>query len=234
MRCEIETEFEIGEYMKEMKLSIEMGFMELHHFGASRVKVMQSASKRLTLKNCVGASTRHAVFFDGIITEIFTRHMVCLENMTEFSSVITCDGHDICMVAHCPEDNTLTAINITRNRDVKLGDEVVAFGYGDTAMVWRGFASGIVDTDDGNHTHWNGTSPRRSGDFIMQSSQHSGMSGAAVSNGCGYTGMARAVILSELSIPFAVVSPVSTIQECISKNKEQIASNAACFNKIVD
>eukprot|EP01035_Chromulina_nebulosa_P046751 gene46751-63333_t len=92
------------------------------------------------------------------------------------------------------------ALNISENTVPYLGDEVVAFGYGSTAKVWRGYVSDIVKFgNDSLATHFSLLGKITTGEYLIQSAQHPGMSGSVIANGYGYVGMAHAVQQDELN-----------------------------------
>ncbi len=80
------------------------------------------------------------------------------------------------------------------------------------AKVWEGTISDVYRnlTPPSKATHWSKVAERTDGEFIVQSAQHEGMSGSAVSNGCGYLGMAH-IVVTENFAAFAGIIPAKQI-----------------------
>lgn len=121
------------------------------------------------------------------------------------------------IIAQCP--STKAVLDISVSTTPMLGDSVVAFGFGDTADVWVGPISKLDSKEgDFSYDHWTGKDAKiTSGEYLVQSAQHMGMSGAATSNGCGYLGMAHAVKLADSGLGvFASIIAAKDIQAFIS------------------
>ena len=126
------------------------------------------------------------------------------------------ETHDIAVVATCPVPG-MKALNITQMADIKLGDDVILFGHGDTANVWKGVLSGYANNDCGPATPWHGNMSICRGERLVQSYQHSGLGGAPVANGCGLTGMAHGFPSTSSGAVFAAVIGAKVIQALVSK-----------------
>jgi len=111
------------------------------------------------------------------------------------------------------------------------------------AKVMEGTISGLIskpkDTSESkptpspvNATHWSLTANILEGEFIIQSAQHVGISGAAVSNGCGYLGMLHAV-WSEGFAVFAAIVPAAAIMsfldDIIRENPHKLKTASQCY-----
>jgi hypothetical protein len=231
---EIKGVKEILGALQDQNEKIVKGFSTLHNFGSDRVTTLEKISAPIELSSfgCVGYGTKHNVYFEGTYAQLFAPQFVCKDRSRIDGNIITCPGHDIGIIATCPESNR-TVLNISRSTTVSLGHEVVAFGFGKLAKSWGGMVSDVVQNDQtiSEHEHWSGVSGVRPGDFIVQG-VHVGMSGSPVSNGCGYTGMAIAEHRKD-HISYAIVSPVSTIHDCLRLHKEKLPTKCE-GNKIIE
>jgi hypothetical protein len=196
----------------------------LHDFPKEKVKVLQSVTDRATIFGCNGALTRHAVFFQGKVADIFPIHFDCIDPATNtpryvgnFTNVFASPKYDLAVSTSCP--NTTHALDISRYVVPDLGDEVLCFGFGN--IVWRGFISKKITS--ANPTECNGTVPWTNattmcdGEYLVQAHQHRGLSGSAVANSCGYTGMAHTTVTDNMTTGFAGVIGAAAIIELISE-----------------
>ena len=129
---------------------------------------------------------------------------------------MTHPNKDLGIITECPI--TKDALNISAFTIPMLGDSVISYGFGDLAKVWEGTISDVFyDSKEdplANH-HWTNKSVVRiNGEYIIQSAQHTGQSGSAVSNGCGYLGMAHIVVNENFAV-FAGIIPATHIIEFI-------------------
>jgi hypothetical protein len=232
----MEMKMEIKEMkmeMKEMQMEIQRGFSDLHNFGSSRVKVAAGATEPIHFEypysDCPGVGTRHLVYNSGFFAQIFTPHFFCTKPPSH-ETIIACEQADIGLLAMCPNGH-INAINITEEVSVILGDEVIAYGLGSIAKMWKGYISNVVTEDScASHRHWNGTSCNQPGDLMVQGMQDESMSGGPVINGCGYVGMAVNVVKNELA-SFASVAAAANIRKCMTAHQSVLRSD--CRNKIV-
>ena len=209
--------------IREMKGDIIEGFRGVHNLGRDRVEVAIKVTRKLSMKNfnCTGSLTRHAFKFNGYVGELMTPHTNCdganASQLNDRNNLIFLHPtKDLGIISQCP--STEAVLDISVSTIPKLGDNVVAFGFGDTAEVWTGPMSKIIPTkDDVLMNHWTGTGNIiTSGEYLVQSAQHHGMSGAATSNGCGYLGMAHAVNIADMGLGvFASIIPAKDIQAFI-------------------
>ena len=215
------------------------GFSRIHSFGRDRISTLRKATHRLNLPNfCNGSLTRHTVYFGGLLAEVFSPHFDCssdfdLENI--LLNVITHDHYDLALITGCP--TTEYAINITNLADPQLGDSVVSFGYGETAKAWSGTISDVEHPGELEQVvHWQGGTNAKVSfiEYIAQSAQHFGMSGAAVVNGCGYLGMTH-IVLQSGSANFAAIVPGFVIADLMLEHAYRLSNVSQCTSlKIVD
>jgi hypothetical protein len=198
---------EIKSSQENMKKSIEISQEEI-----KGVKEILGALRDQNEKIVKGFSTLHNFGSDRVTT------------LEKISAPI---------VANCPVSKDQKVLDISRITNVNVGDEVVAYGFGHLAKAWKGI---VCDKQVQNTVtlqwsgeQWSGGSGVRPGDFIVQGNQHVGMSGGPVSNGCGYVGMAT-IRLQDGFNSYAIVSPVSTIHECLRFHKEKLPT--FCINEI--
>ena len=85
------------------------------------------------------------------------------------------------------------ALNVNTYAEPQLGDDILAYGFGDTANVWKGTLAGIqAKGNDSAAVHWEELPKVGTGEYIVQAAQHQGQSGGPAVNGCGYVGLAHA------------------------------------------
>ena len=180
------------------------------------------------------SGTRHTVVYKGKVATVFTPHADCLNSHafspTNNGNYILDDIFDLAIDIRC--SNTSAALDISSVYEPSLGDEIITFGYGDTALVWQGVVSARVKNKCVSPAmHWgNGTVRFCSGEIIAQGHQHAGMSGAPVLNGCGYVGVAHAVN-DKTNAPdanFAVIIPAYAVTRLIKKNLDRLPTLADC------
>jgi hypothetical protein len=176
------------------------------------------------------SGTRHTVVYEGRVASVFTPHSDC-RNSHAFSptnngNYILDDMLDLAIDIRC--SNTSAALDISSVYEPSLGDEIITFGYGDTALVWQGVVSARAkEICVGPATHWGNGSVRACKDeIIAQGHQHAGMSGGPVLNGCGYVGMAHA--MTNTYSNFAYIIPAYDVTRLIKKNVGRLPTLADC------
>jgi len=202
--------------LKNVEKNMKNGFIGIHNFGRDRVDAAMKFTQRFDLKQlaCDGVETRHAFFYSGFVGEIISPHLNCSganESMIALrdSLIITHPNMDLGIITECPSKEHV--LDIAEFTDPKLGDRVISFGYGDLAKVWDGTVSDVFETPNISYpSHWTKSAERINGEYIVQSAQHGGQSGAAVSNGCGCLGMAH-IVVSENFTVFAGIIPAQQI-----------------------
>jgi hypothetical protein len=225
-----------------LKTITQEGFRGIHNIGRDRVSIAKQVTNLLLLSlvGCSGSFTRHAFIFNDYVGELFTPHADCT-NATQDQLRMRDDlfllhpTKDVGIIAQCPSKDAVLDISISTIP--QLGDNVIAFGFGDTASVWTGPISKLVENkDDPFNGHWAGTSVTNitSGEYLVQSAQHLGMSGAATSNGCGYLGMAHAVDVADLGLGyFSAIISAKDIQtfilDMIVMNPHKLKRYKDCF-----
>jgi chaperonin cofactor prefoldin len=217
----------------DLKTYFTTAFSDSHFFNRNRVEMMQNVSEQFVFcpKN---SGTRHTVVYDGRVATVFTPHLDCLNSHafspTNNGNYILDDMYDLAIDIRC--SNTSAALDISSVYEPSLGDEIITFGYGDTALVWQGVVSARVKNKCVSPAiHWgNGTVRFCSGEIVAQGHQHAGMSGAPVLNGCGYVGVAHAVN-DKTNAPdanFAVIVPAYDVIRLIKKNLGRLPTLADC------
>jgi hypothetical protein len=201
---------------------VRAGFTGVHEFDRKRVEALKSSTNNINFNNketCnKGSATIFSVYYRGKIARVFAPHFNC-SGVNPFPDFIfTDDFHDLAVGSQCPTPGT-HAINITSSSNIKLGDDVILYGVGDTANVWKGVLSGLYHNQNNCElaTPWHGNGSVCNGEFLFQSHQHNGLSGSPVSNGCGFVGMAHAIQLSSSGAVFAAVIGWAVIIKLIEK-----------------
>ena len=200
--------------------NLKLEFTSLHNFGRERAAILERASSRINFDkyNCTGSATRHAFYLNGKVGQFFAPHFICStgfeENLPEDISngIITHPYYDVGIILQCPVSKS--AVNISSYTVAKLGDDVISYGFGDIAESWKGSISSEGYTSSEHELykshHWSGSANIGSGEVIIQAFQQEGMSGAAVSNGCGYLGMSHAVRVGSFA-SFASIIPAEIL-----------------------
>ena len=217
----------------DLKTYFTTAFSDSHFFNRNRVEMMGNVSEQFVFcqKN---SGTRHTVVYEGKVATVFTPHADCLNSHafspTNNGNYILDDMYDLAIDIRC--SNTSAALDISSVYEPSLGDEIITFGYGDTALVWQGVVSARVKNECVSPAiHWgNGTVRFCRGEIVAQGHQHAGMSGAPVLNGCGYVGVAHAVN-DKTNAPhanFAVIVPAYDVTRLIKKNLGRLPTLADC------
>ena len=210
--------------LKELMIE---SFRNTHFFGRSKVKVLKKSTGLVT-SPCGHHATYHTVYYNGYVVALFTPHMEC---STTFENVISHPYYDLAILL---DRKYLLpyAIDISIGASPELGDDVIAYGHGDRAKIWVGTISDLIEKDECDNTlakHFNGSTRICAGEWVIQAHQHPGMSGAAVANGCGYLGIAHAVLTfnnpNAVTANFASVIGIKTIQQFISENKDKLVKH---------
>ncbi len=160
---------------------------------------------------------------------MFTPHFNCSGYSPYPNDIIVHEKLDLAIIPFCPEAEQTRAINITKAPDIRLGDDVVLYGHGEIAHVWKGVLSGYSKGKCGLATPWYGNGSNCEGEFLVQSYQHNGLSGSPVSNGCGLIGMAHAFPSSSSGAIFAAVIGVKFIREMMSKFYHRLSNIEDCL-----
>ena len=140
--------------------------------------------------------------------------------------------YDLALDTTC-DPNSHFALDISHIATPQLGDELIAFGYGNDAHVWQGTVSlfeSHMDCSAHPAMHWTGETRVCNGEIMAQGHQHEGMSRAPVLNGCGYIGMAhcaRKPSSSQLA-NFAGIIPAAAIQAFIEKHLSKLHTLEVC------
>jgi hypothetical protein len=217
----------------DLKTYFTTAFSDSHFFNRNRVEMMRNVTEQFVFCPEI-YGTRHTVVYEGRVATVFTPHADCLNSHafspTNNGNYILDDMYDLAIDIRC--SNTSAALDISSVYEPSLGDEIITFGYGDTASVWQGMVSDRVKSICVSPAiHWgNGTVRFCSGEIVAQGHQHAGMSGAPVLNGCGYVGVAHAVN-DKTNAPhanFAVIVPAYDVTRLIKKNLGRLPTLADC------
>ena len=239
----LETKFDalntsVGAQISDLKTYVATAFSDTHFFNRHRVEMLQKVSANF-FPCSTHTATSHTVVYEGRVATVFTPHADCLNSHafspTNNGNYILDDIFDLAIDLRC--SNTSAALDISSVYEPFLGDEIITFGYGDTASVWQGVVSARVVTKCVDPAvHWgNGTVRFCSGEIVAQGHQHGGMSGAPVLNGCGYVGVAHAVN-SKTNVNdanFALVIPAYGVTRLIKKNLDRLPTLEGCRQRAV-
>jgi hypothetical protein len=220
--------------------NVKIELTRLNYFNSHRVEIMQNVSNLFfPCSNLYG--TKHTLVYKGRVATLFTPHYHCVNepafHPTNNGAYILHPILDLAIDLRC--NPSTSALDISTVYKPSLGDEIIAYGFGDTAQVWQGLVSSHVrDVCLGPATHWNDTNGVRvcSGEIIAQGHQHAGMSGAPVLNGCGYVGVAHSVNIAKTNAThanFAYIIPASDIIDFIEQNLSELPTLAYCGQRMV-
>ena len=130
---------------------------------------------------------------------------------------------------------TKFALDLSNFVEPGLGDEVICYGHGIIADVWRGYVSKRVIGSDkctGN-VAWSNNATICDGEFVVQAHQHEGMSGGAVANSCGYTGMAHTTHTDLKTTGFVGVIGAAVIRDFITQLRDLLSDATDCGIEVV-
>ena len=227
---------------ESLTATINSGFQDLHSFSRRRVGVLEKSTAPAHFpvdgKN-VSLGTVHALLIHGKVATIFTPH-INISTAVAFHDLNHTRLHpayDFAILTICPSTALISvALNVSEYAIPALGDEIIVYGYGDTASVWTGIisreakVSSFVNCSEIPAQHWSGKTRICAGELIAQGHQHGGMSGAPVLNGCGYVGTAHAAVVPDNSkfANFAAIIPASVIFEFIRLHSDDLPTLADC------
>jgi hypothetical protein len=231
---------EMHSEIHSLRSEVVKGFSSLHDFGRERVKAIESTSTPISFKNsnCSGVGTRHAVYYDGRVAEIFTPHFSCADPVKTkeifLNSGATDDFHDLALLFGCPT-KAKVVLNITTFTTPLLGDDVISFGFGDESKVWKGTVADLpTDSDckDFPNNPWHGTASYCPDEYITTSFQHEGQSGGAVANGCGYVGIVHGTVRKRNTTfsSHATIIGAKVIIALMRKHFDKCARFDSCFD----
>jgi len=202
------------------------GFKEQHDHNVDRSQALAQCTAKVRI--CDETLTGHAVFIDGRVTFVTVAHANCSGQQP--GDYHHCPGLDAAMGLACP--TALAALDISNaNPPLRIGDSVVAYGFGTQARFWSGYVAGNVP-GTARGSPWSGTGGGNvtvhPNEMTFQGDQHPGMSGAGVLNGCGYVGMAHATFPAPPH--YAIIIPAKEIVDCLRHNIWRLQEAAACPN----
>jgi len=169
-------------------------------------------------------STEHLIIYNNYVFTVGAKHSPCYNHI----NIYMCSDIDVVFRLGCPM--TLTALNISQYVPLRTGDEASTLGYiNKVSRFWNGQLSGRLGS---YYTILNATF--LPDEYIFQGvAQISGMSGGAVLNGIGYTGMVHGTnSFFHDSISTAIVLPSSYIFSCFDAMETNIKSKY--FKKLED
>jgi hypothetical protein len=230
---ELSTTF--GAKLDEISNNLRTGFSLLHDFDRNRVATMRKVTEKVSFSGCAqGAATMFSAYYRGKVARVITPHFSC-NGINPFpESIFAHEQLDLAIVSQCQDEGS--SVNITADVDIHLGDDVILYGYGETAKVWKGFISGYAEQECGLSTPWYGNASICRGELLVQSFQHNGLSGSPVSNGCGLVGIAHAFPPTSSGAIFAAVIGARFIRELMDKYYQKLSvcahvsvENLPCF-----
>jgi hypothetical protein len=203
---------------------ITSGFTSLHNFGRDRMSVLQSSSIKITYP-CNVNSTGHILYFRGKVFMVFTPHVECKKMIAFKDQYILHSKYDVGLFVDWELKEEVMALNVTDFASPELGDQIVAFGFGETAKGWLGAIVGAHEKDCNEAQHWSSQARMCQKEYIVQADQHSGQWGGPVANGCGYLGMAHiAIVTNGTMATFAGIITASIILDLAIANFDKLPS----------
>jgi hypothetical protein len=210
------------EKIDDVNLNVRKGFSSLHDFDRNRVATMRSIVREVSFSktkeiNCTdGSATMFFAHYQRKVAGVFAPHFNCSGYNPYPQYIFAHEKYDLAIISLCPDEG-LNAVDIARTPDIHLGDDVILYGRGHTAEVWKGVLSGHLKERCGAATPWHGNGSAFEGEFLLHSYQHEGLSGSPVSNGCGLVGMAHAYQDSSSGAIFAAVISAKFIRGMMRK-----------------
>ena len=186
------------------------GFRSIHNNGVDRLVYGEKATVEVDI---CGTNTHsaHGLYYDGIYAIAAVAHSGCLSNRR----FIVKEGLDLALMAECPS----FAINATTLIDLRMGDEVVVFGFGRRFNYYQGYVSSLSGSKGYN--------------LFPHLQQFPGMSGGVAINGCGYGGMSIAYTIHrvyEMNITEANAIPAAIIKKFMRANRKLLPTYESCQN----
>ncbi len=185
--------------------------------------------------------TRHAVFYRGKVTELFSPHLECNSTISNiggrniFLHNRLANRLDFGAIGDCPK-LVHSALNISTVAAPELGDEVISYGFEDVAEVYRGSVASVRNHDRdcvSASNDWTGKCIVCKGEFHVEGEQHAGLSGAAIVNVCGYIGLAHSVVTDNQITSFAGVVAASMIHDFLDSHINDLANVQDCNISVV-
>ena len=219
-----------------VKDDVRHGFSGVHHFGRKRWEALESVSSVWSPKFCPNdAATMHSVTHNGSVAEVMTPHLNCPQ-MNGSMNILVHPTYDLALRVGCP--STVDVLNITEEIPVQIGDEVVTFGESPTSRFWRGHVSTRKSNGyNGPIVHWNNNPSVRTGEILVDGRQQFGQSGGPCVSGCGYVGVAHAVVAPP-TMPnlgyFAAVVPQLVVLEFIAASAHRLSTVQQCGSNVIN
>jgi hypothetical protein len=177
--------------IESLSIKTQYGFRAIHNYGVDRVNHLHNAS--IELNDCSSTSetlqSAHGIYFDGMYAIATVSHSKCIYN----SSFIVHPKEDLTLLSRCPD----YAIDATHHFHLRIGDDIVVYGYGKQFSYYRGYVNNLKVNIFRLFPHL----------------QFSGMSGSAALNGCGYCGM----LTANIAHYFATTSTTNSKEQVVSE-----------------
>ena len=245
---EARTSIKLDESESRLTLTLESGFQGVHSFGRRRAATLASVSASASDPcNMNMISTVHALFRNSKVAFVMTPHANCNLNDSNPSYDPTFNGavllhpeYDFAFLTGC-FSGIEAALNVTSYAKPELGDNLSAFGFGNSGLLWEGVLSRVATSQDTYPncssklaSHWTGKTRICRGELIAQGHQHEGMSGAAVLNSCGYVGLAHAARLPDTTkmASFAAIIPARVIIDFFDKHAHSLPTLQQCKMRV--
>ena len=204
------------------------GFNQIHDFGVDRVRILSKISMDLNYieygANKSSRASSHSISFNGIVAQVSVNHLL-LGGAAPLDS-ISCNDVDVAFIniGYCPK----SALDINFHVPLRMGDEVITYGFGAFANVARGHLSGYASpSKPQDWIPWNGTGIIHKNEYVFEGHEHSGMFGGATLNGCGYVGFSH---IKHVLEDYYLVIPASEITKCLMENQIKLKSLDDCRN----
>ena len=177
-------------------------------------------------------ATGHSLYLDGRLAFIITPHTNLTSNLPNLTDgrYFFHPNYDLALVVGCPSSGQ-RALNITQLSATRLGDKVVAYGFGIDANFWRGTVAKLNDGIECSETYvpWSGNTTKCPDEIVVHGSdQHPGQSGAPCLTHCGYTGVAHATHDSPYNSKYALIVPATAVRAFMLKHLDNLTRIEEC------
>jgi hypothetical protein len=193
-------------------ISLSVNLKKIHNLGSDRIYVLENSSYQV--EQCGDRATAIAVSLNNYHFGVTVAHFSCEKKCPK--GFIDCKSLDASLdIRGCPP--TKSILDASQFTDVKVGDEVYAYGFSTVTLVRNyraviGYEHGsFVNGSAFNHEAIVKPNYRH----LIGGEQTSGFSGSCVLNGYGIVGLACANIYNSTN---AVVVPWIDIFQCIQEN----------------
>ena len=105
----------------------------MRNFDRDRIDFLEKSSRSFEVPGCKG-STIDALYYKEKCLQVFLPHIICVGTFQNHRGVITHNIMDVAILTDCPQGYS-HSIDVHNNADSKLGDDILCYGFGETANI---------------------------------------------------------------------------------------------------